>query len=838
MQVVMQLRSRVFAVSLCVLFCAAGWVPLRAQDAGTLAGTVLDQTGKAIRGATVVVRNDATGVSRTITTDSDGHFSAAGLPAGTYTTEAVAPGFAKNTRAGIQLPGSGADDVSISLGVESVSQAVTVEGVVSLAAQLAPSGNVLDAISAKTEISEQFIENFTSPVSDFNEVIQMAPGVFSVNSNGVGLGQGGNGLKPSFRGFQDGNYSMTYDGIPFQDTNDPTHHSWAFFPGQWIGGVDFDRSPGTASTIGPTNFGGSINLLSQDLKSSPDVRVSGSYGSFNTRLLDLSLDSGQFGLFGDKEKKSSLFIDVHQLLSDGYETFNYQHRDAGSLKYQYKISDKTVLTVYGGLIDLWTNTPDSNAPTRSDVAKFGDNYLLNNDPTSPNYFGYSYYHVQTDFVYIGLKTELDGGWKLDNKVNSYRYWNKQNLEKNLTTLSSTSGTDKLNGANHFGDVLTLSQESRWGIFRTGVWYDWAYTDRYQYPSSPFNWVDGPSPYFHEHFITQTFQPFAEYEWRATPKLSIVAGIKDAHYNMKFNQYQDNGKVVGCLGGKQVGGKSGSATAYCVGGGAAFVSHDVGYNSWLPSVAARYRVQRNWSVYAQFGEGSSIPPSSVFDVPNGAVEAPPKPTLAKTYQGGAVLKFNRWTLDVDGYYIHFQNPYSSVNDPNNFSEPVYILTGPSNTKGIEAEGNIAAGHGVSLYLNGTYGAARYHDTGLWVALAPRDTETAGLTWLRKNWTAGFFNKRVGKMYDDNGSVHQAIPIDPFNVSNIFVNYTIRSSSFLRGSKLALSVNNLFDNHNIVFIAPGNGPTPTSAFTPSGGDFLTLLPGRSVMVSLTVGYAPRR
>ena len=827
MQVVMQLRSRVFAVSLCVLFLAAGLIPLRAQDAGTLAGTVLDQTGKAIRGATVVVRNDATGVSLTVTTDADGHFSADGLPAGTYTTEAVASGFAKNTRAGIQLPGSEAGDVSIALGVASVSQAVTVEGTVSLAAQLAPSGNVLDAIAAKTEITQQFIQNFTSPVSDFSEVFNMAPGTVSVNPNGVGLGQG----KTYFRGFADGNYSMTYDGIPFQDTNDPTHHSWAFFPGQWIGGVDFDRSPGTASSFGPTNFGGSINLLSQDFQSSPDVRASGSYGSFNTRLLDLSLDSGQFGLFGQKEKKSSLFIDVHQLLSDGYETFNTQKRVAGSLKYQYRISDKTVLTVFGGLIDLWTNTPDSNAPTRSDVAKFGDNYLLNNDPTSPNYFGYSYYHVQTDFAYVGLKTELGGGWKLDNKVNSYRYWNKQNLEKDLTTLSAHSAIDKLNGANHFGDVLALSQESKWGVFRAGIWYDWAYTDRYQYDSSPFNWVDAPTPRFHEHFITQTYQPFAEYEWRATPRLSIVAGIKDARYDMHFDQYQDIKNVL-CLGGKLD-----KANFRCI-GGAAFVAHSVDYNSWLPSIAARYRVQRNLSVYAQFGEGSSIPPSAVFDVPNAVVEAPPKPTLAKTYQGGAVMKFNRWTLDVDAYYIHFQNPYSSVNDPNNFNEPVYVLNSPSNTKGIEAEGNIVVGHGVSLYLNGTLGAARYQNTGLWVANAPRDTGTVGLTWQQKNWTTGFFDKGIGKMYNDNGSVHQAVPIDPFNVSNIFINYTIRNSSFLRGSKLGLSVNNLFDSHSIVAITPGNGPTATVPYAASGGDFLTLMPGRSVMVSLTVGYAPRR
>ena len=174
------------------------------------------------------------------------------------------------------------------------------------------------------------------------------------------------------------------------------------------------------------------------------------------------------------------------------------------MKYQYKISDKTVLTVYGRLIDLWNNTPDSNAPTRSDVMKFGDNYLLNNDPTSPNYFGYSYYHVQTDFVYIGLKTELDGGWKLDNKVNSYRYWNKQNLEKNLTTLSSTSGTDKLNGANHFGDVLTLSQvaqETSSDLASGTIGH--ALTATSIVFSIQLEWTS--IALRHEHFITQTFQ---------------------------------------------------------------------------------------------------------------------------------------------------------------------------------------------------------------------------------------------------------------------------------------------------------------------------------------------
>src|SRR5476649_1508538 len=119
----------------------------------------------------------------------------------------------------------------------------------------------------------------------------MAPGTFSVSANGVGLGD----TKTFFRGFADGQYSMTYDGIPFNDTNSPTHHSWAFFPAQTIGSTVFDRSPGLAASIGPSTYGGSVNLISRSLSSGLMLNGSVSYGSFNTRLFDAEFHSGRFG---------------------------------------------------------------------------------------------------------------------------------------------------------------------------------------------------------------------------------------------------------------------------------------------------------------------------------------------------------------------------------------------------------------------------------------------------------------------------------------------------------------------------------------------------------------
>jgi iron complex outermembrane receptor protein len=806
----------VFSMLIGSLFAQSG--------SATITGTVSDPTGKVVPDAPVTVRSESGNLTREIKTGEDGRFTVTGVPAGKYTIEVAVPGFAEALQTGVDVAGGGTADVSVPLSVASVNQTVTVDAVVSVAAQLAPSGNTLDATSAKTEISNEYIRNFISPIADFAEVVEMAPGAFSINPNGVGLGQG----KSFFRGFADPKYSMSFDGIPFEDTNDGSHHSWSFFPGEWLGATDFDRSPGTASTLGPDNFGGSINLLSRDLQASPDIRLSASYGSFNTRLLDLQLDSGQFG---GKEQKSSLFIDLHQLLSDGYETYNYQKQIGGSLKYQYKLSDKTTLTAFTGILDVWNNTPN-NPPLRNQIQQFGDNYLNSNDPTSPFFFGYNFYHIQTDFEYIGLHTDLGGGWKFDNKVYSYRYWNKQNYNNSATSIVGAVGVDKLNGYRHNGEIATLSQESHFGILRVGAWYEWAYTDRYQTPAT-LTWVDNILPNFHEHFITQTFHPFAEYEWRATSRLSINIGVKDAHYNMALDQYADNGGKVGCLGGKLVGGKAG----VCV-GGPAFVHHVADYGTWLPAASARYRLLRNWSVYGQFAEGSQIPPSSVFDVTGAVVETVPKPTLSKTYQGGSVVKFNRWTLDVDAYYIHFQNSYAEVNDPADFGAAIYYPSGPSNSKGIEAESNVVIARGVSVYLNGTFGKATYGQTGLWVANTPKDTETVGITWQQKNWDVGFFNKRVGSMYNDNGSVNQAVAINPFSVANLSVNYTIKNNSFLRGSKLGFSVSNLFDNHNIVGIVPGTAATASVPFVAGPNDQLTLLPGRAIMGTLTVGYAPKR
>ena len=60
------------------------------------------------------------------------------------------------------------------------------------------------------------------------------------------------------------------------------------------------------------------------------------------------------------------------------------------------------------------------------INAYGTSYLDSTNPALPNYFGYNFYEVKTTFSYVGVTSNLGGGWKLDDKVYNYGYHNKQN----------------------------------------------------------------------------------------------------------------------------------------------------------------------------------------------------------------------------------------------------------------------------------------------------------------------------------------------------------------------------------------------------------------------------
>ena len=100
-------------------------VPAFSQgNAGRILGTVTDQSGGVVAGATVTVVDTQRGVTRTLTTDDAGEYNAPNLTPGIYTVRAEAKGFKKLERQNVALEVG--KEIRVDLTVQPGEQAQTV----------------------------------------------------------------------------------------------------------------------------------------------------------------------------------------------------------------------------------------------------------------------------------------------------------------------------------------------------------------------------------------------------------------------------------------------------------------------------------------------------------------------------------------------------------------------------------------------------------------------------------------------------------------------------------------------------------------------------------------
>jgi iron complex outermembrane receptor protein len=161
--------------------------------------------------------------------------------------------------------------------------------------QSAPSQGSLVAIQPQSIVGAEFIQNNDAPAANYTDIIKFTPSVWTVDPNGPGLMEN---LGTSIRGFQDGQFNVTFDGIPWGDSNDFTHHSTSYFMAQDIGNLVVDRGPGNAGTLGNATFGGTVYVQSADPKKTMGFTTLLSFGSFNTHLYGVRYDTGEVSDWG------------------------------------------------------------------------------------------------------------------------------------------------------------------------------------------------------------------------------------------------------------------------------------------------------------------------------------------------------------------------------------------------------------------------------------------------------------------------------------------------------------------------------------------------------------
>src|SRR5437667_8719868 len=194
--------SRIAVLSVVFLFLAVFSIPAFAQEA-TMLGTVTDPTGAAVSNATITITNVDTGLTRKLTTSSDGQYVAPNLHIGNYVVRVEASGFKVAERKALTLAIGDRSRVDFALAVGSAQETITVEA--NAVAVQTDTGEVSNLITGR-QISDLAV-NGTS----LFQLAALAPGASSDITNYKDVPVGGD-TSVSFNGQRTAHNVFMIDG--------------------------------------------------------------------------------------------------------------------------------------------------------------------------------------------------------------------------------------------------------------------------------------------------------------------------------------------------------------------------------------------------------------------------------------------------------------------------------------------------------------------------------------------------------------------------------------------------------------------------------------------------
>lgn len=658
------------------------------------------------------------------------------------------------------------------------------------ASTIAPTQGSTIAVEPQSIIGSLFLQENIAPTGDYTDAIAISPSTYTIAPNGSGLMET---AVASIRGFQDGQYNVTFDGIPWGDSNDFTHHSTSYFTNQDTSSVTVDRGPGTASTLGDATFGGTVTVESIDPSNDFNLHPYLSYGSWATAVEGARIDTGKLNDSG-----TAAVVNVQNGSSDGYLTYAGQRRQNVFAKIVQPLGANTTLT-FGG---MWNKINQYVPPgaTKAQIAEYGPNYALNNNPASQAYYRYNNDQITTYMAYIGLHSEFDG-WTIDNKAYTYAYnhFGFDGLDPNGETPNGTfcnlkgkncadpddvPATHMRNWYRSFGDIFRLSKELGPGEIRTGAWFDhqdnlrWLYDFDDTLDEPAINTTGAPTKgnatplARHMDDSLTTFQPFLEYQWNITDSAWLVGGLK----------YDDFKRDLDA----SVNQKTGVPLDY-----------STKWNATLPSLAFHYSFTSDWTAYAQWAKGFLAPNLNLLYVANPAVsDSSLQPEKTTNWQMGTTWSSDNLALSGDVYKIDFNNFIQSYKT----GGITYFYNGGGvHYTGLELEGTYMVGGGFSIYANGSLNRAIQTETNTWNPNTPHKTAALGLIYRNGPLYASLMDKFVGKTFYTANS-NDDTPIGGYAVTNFAASYRFDlHMADVKDFKIGFQINNLFNNTHINALA---------------------------------------
>jgi len=271
-------------------------LPLRAQVAGgTLSGTITDASGAVVPSAEVEIKNSATGIAKTVTTSTEGFYTAPNLLPGNYEVAVSAPGFNTAIKNGIV----------INVGSQPVFNLVLEVGVVVNRVEVSTDAPAVQLTSSEISATVNATTVRELPLNgrSWTDLAALQPGVSTIQnqpsfSSGSDRGNRGFGQQLSISGARPQQNNYRLDGISLNDYANGA-------PGSVLGGnlgvdaiQEFSVLTSNYSAEYGKTSGGVVNAITRS-------GTNAFHGSGYEFLRNSALDARNF--FEDPTKPKALF---------------------------------------------------------------------------------------------------------------------------------------------------------------------------------------------------------------------------------------------------------------------------------------------------------------------------------------------------------------------------------------------------------------------------------------------------------------------------------------------------------------------------------------------------
>lgn len=627
--------------------------------------------------------------------------------------------------------------------------------------------NIAGSVSV---VNQQTIQEMGA--QNIGEVIQNAPGVNFLDEDGRGLKPniGLRGMNPnrnrSVLVLEDGKFpvGMTLYGDPA---------AYYFTPVQHIDRIEIIRGGAASVLYGGNSIGGVVNLISKKAPHKQQTNLSLTYGSYNNMVAQIST--------GKNNGKTSYFVNGVRRQGNSFrENGRFEVNDL-SAKIAVRPDDSSELSVFINGFNEVSHTPGglNQEQFNKDIKQsnnYNDIFYSKRFSTSIEYsksinefssFNISVYgnYFERDW-YIATTSNKRKGFVRD--IHNIGIVSEFQSTKNLGSLKNTF----IGGIRIHGDRLNANTvEQAEGDFssKKGI----------------LKGANVSTGFSHEYYLYD--------ELHLNNNFVLTPGVRFS--SIKYNK-KDLFKAT----------EQSSNTII----------------SLISTLGLVYNVNTNTSLYLNLSKGFQ-PPGLRYAVDSDTIEAGVdlKSESSFNYEFGFKSNLTDWlTLNTTAYLIDFKDKISKV-------EGVFKNIGHTRHKGIEAEIEMGAWNGFSLFTNATFQKSTFvNDDKLKGNSVPYSPETMIATGLRHkaNLGGGYLvtnlsGNFIGKQYHDDKNTEKpsangangAIPA--YNVINGSIGYSTKTWG------VSLAVRNLLNE---------------KYFTKRQAFFGGILPSSPTDVRLNVSY----